>query len=226
MCRECSLKNVEYKCRVTLQNKIKILPTDRLVVGLSGGMNSVCLMNILKEIESRYQKHNLFKEVEAVYVDLGVIAPEGYGEMAREKVMRFAKERDFRLTIVRVEEIYGKEQPDRIRRLMQGFKEGADHGDLIDVMVDRILHDYTKNNNMLLAKATSGQRVASNIFKYIVKGNGGNIGDLSFRHHTTLLPLRDHLTRELQFYFHCKKLQPYFFAPPLSPPTHKLNDLL
>lgn len=48
MCRECSLRNVEYKCRVNLQNKIKIKQTDRLLVGLSGGMNSVCLMNVLK----------------------------------------------------------------------------------------------------------------------------------------------------------------------------------
>lgn len=68
----------------------------------------MCLVNILKEIEGRYQKHHLFAGFEVVHVDLGVIAQPGYGQMAREKLERFAKERDFKLVIIKLEEIYEK----------------------------------------------------------------------------------------------------------------------
>lgn len=63
MCKACSLRNVEYKCRVNLQNKIKITENDKIVVCLSGGMNSICLINILYELQKKFQKHLLFKSL-------------------------------------------------------------------------------------------------------------------------------------------------------------------
>jgi tRNA(Ile)-lysidine synthase TilS/MesJ len=75
MCRECSLRNVEYKCRVNLQNKIKINQSDKLLVGLSGGINSTCLVNVLRELQIRFQKHMLFDTMEVIHVDLSILTP-------------------------------------------------------------------------------------------------------------------------------------------------------
>jgi tRNA(Ile)-lysidine synthase TilS/MesJ len=74
MCKACSLRNVEYKCRVNLQNKIKINEKDRVVICLSGGMNSICLTNILVELRKKFQKHLLFKSIEVVHVDLSMLS--------------------------------------------------------------------------------------------------------------------------------------------------------
>jgi len=124
--------------------------------------------------------------------------------------VRFSKERDFRLTIIPIESLY-KSNPERLNQLFDKFQEGADEADLIDIMVERILVEQASQRNMLLVKGTVGQRVAANIFKYIVKGNGGSIGELSFRHGNILTPLREHLNREVQFYYHCKLLDQYAF---------------
>lgn len=86
MCKACSLRNVEYKCRVNLQNKIKITEKDRIVVCLSGGMNSVCLGNILCELQKKFQKHLLFQSLEVVHVDLSCLN-DNAGEY-REKMKR------------------------------------------------------------------------------------------------------------------------------------------
>lgn len=190
MCKECCLRNVEYKCRVHLQTKIKIKQTDRLLVGLSGGINSVCLMNILKELQLKFQKHTLFEDVEALHVDFSFL----WKSETVEKLQRFSKERDFRLTVVAIESLYPT-RPERLLELLTKFREGAEQYDLLDIMAERLLVQHATSRNMLLVKGTVGQRVAANIFKYIVKGNGGNIGELSFRHGDVLMPLRDHLNR-------------------------------
>lgn len=58
------------------------------------------------------------------------------------------------------------------------------------MMIERLLLRMAEKYNMLYTKGTIGQRVAANIFKTIVKGNGGNIGDLAFRNGNILQPLR------------------------------------
>jgi hypothetical protein len=95
-----------------------------------------------------------------------------YGESHKqgvEQLVRFSKERDFRLTIIPIESLY-KSNPERLNQLFDKFQEAADEADLIDIMVERILVEQASRRNMLLVKGTVGQRVAANIFKYIVKG--------------------------------------------------------
>lgn len=62
--------------------------------------------------------------------------------------------------------------------------------DLFDIMVERLLIEHATKHNKLLVKGTCGQRVAASIFKTIIKGNGGNIGELSYRNGNVLMPLR------------------------------------
>lgn len=40
------MKNIEYKTRLTLENKIKVGSKSRILICFSGGLNSICLVLI------------------------------------------------------------------------------------------------------------------------------------------------------------------------------------
>lgn len=60
-------------------------------------------------------------------------------------------------------------------------------------------------------KGLNGESIAGSIFKYFTKGIGGNVTELSSNEKDCLyhFPLRQHLQKELQYYFYtmkCSKL--------------------
>ena len=90
---------------------------------------------------------------------------------------------------------------------MHSFSEGANQADIVDIFIERLISSHY--SNCLIALGTSGQRTASNILKFIVKGQGGSLEELGWKNQFRILPLREHLTKELQFYFHMNNLNDY-----------------
>ncbi len=46
ICQECLFKNIEYKCRLLLENTFKVGRESNLLVCFSGGLNSICLVEL------------------------------------------------------------------------------------------------------------------------------------------------------------------------------------
>lgn len=75
-------------------------------------MNSICMMNILKELEIRFQKHLLFETVEGVHIDTSYLWKSQKETV--DRLVRYSKEREFQLTIIPIESLYG-DSPEKLR---------------------------------------------------------------------------------------------------------------
>ena len=68
ICRECLFKNIEYKSRLTIENTMKVKQTASILLCFSGGLNSICLANIMSNLRKRYQKNKLFGELRCIHI--------------------------------------------------------------------------------------------------------------------------------------------------------------
>ena len=76
-CEECFSKSIETKVRKTISKYNMFKPDDRIAVAVSGGKDSVALLQILHEIEGSFP----YAEVIAVTVDEGI---PGYRDEAAQ----------------------------------------------------------------------------------------------------------------------------------------------
>ena len=44
MCQACLFKNIEYKVRLLIENTFKVKKDSNVLVCVSGGLNSICLV--------------------------------------------------------------------------------------------------------------------------------------------------------------------------------------
>jgi len=75
LCRRCFLKSIENKVRGTIAKYDMLKPDDKIMVGVSGGKDSVTLLHILAKIERAFPEAKLC----AVTVDEGI---KGYRDEA------------------------------------------------------------------------------------------------------------------------------------------------
>lgn len=81
LCRRCFCKSIENKVRATISRYEMFQPDDKIMVGVSGGKDSVTLLHILTKIEKAFPDAPLC----AVTVDEGI---KGY----RDEALKFAVE--------------------------------------------------------------------------------------------------------------------------------------
>jgi uncharacterized protein (TIGR00269 family) len=79
LCAQCFCRSIEDKVRVTVAKYEMFEPTDKIMVAVSGGKDSVALLHILAKIEKAFPKASLC----AVTVDEGI---KGY----RDEALKFA----------------------------------------------------------------------------------------------------------------------------------------
>lgn len=94
-CRDHFLQHIVRQVERTVHEHCMFDHEDRLVIGVSGGKDSLALWDIL---------HRLGYRCEGIYLDLGI---GGYSNESRERVERFAKDRDLILSTVTLASEYG-----------------------------------------------------------------------------------------------------------------------
>lgn len=88
------------------------------------------------------------------------------------------------------------------------FNKSANTADLLALFRDRLIVNYAKKHGFdFIVKGLNGESIAGSIFKYFTKGIGGNVTELSSIEEDSLYhyPLRQHLQKELQYYFYTMK---------------------
>jgi uncharacterized protein (TIGR00269 family) len=94
-CRDHFIEHVVRQVERTIHDFDMFDRSDRLLIGVSGGKDSLAIWDVL---------HRLGYRCEGVYLDLGI---DGYSADSRTYIERFVKERDLILRVVGLRERYG-----------------------------------------------------------------------------------------------------------------------
>lgn len=100
LCRRCFIKTFEKRVLKTIARYGLLKRDDRVAVAVSGGKDSLSLLHVLKKIESKFPKAELF----AVTVDEGI---EGYRDEALRLVDEFTAKLGVRLVKTSFRELFG-----------------------------------------------------------------------------------------------------------------------
>lgn len=116
LCGRCFCRSVEEKVCATISKYEMFQYNDKIMVAVSGGKDSVTLLNILAKIERNFPKSSLF----AVTVDEGI---RGY----RDEAMRIAEKNCRKLGVKHVvtsfKEMYGLELDEIVKKIQQKENE-------------------------------------------------------------------------------------------------------
>lgn len=102
VCKTHFIKTVEKKIRKTVRKYSMFSPKDKVVVGLSGGKDSLVLLFNVLELQKRYSNSPI---VEAVLIDEGI---EGYREESIEIAGKMCRKWKTPLHTVKFEKSFGK----------------------------------------------------------------------------------------------------------------------
>jgi len=100
LCNRCFARSLEDKVRATISEYNMLQPTDRIVVAVSGGKDSVTLAHILTKIEKKFPRGS----VTAVTIDEGI---RGYRDEALRTAAKICQELGIPHRIASFKEIYG-----------------------------------------------------------------------------------------------------------------------
>jgi uncharacterized protein (TIGR00269 family) len=110
LCRKCFAESIEDKTRATIARYHMFKFDDKIAVAVSGGKDSVSLLNVLARVERKYPKAQLV----AITVDEGI---RGY----RDEALKIAAENCEKLgvehAIVSFKELYGYTFDQMVKRL-------------------------------------------------------------------------------------------------------------
>jgi uncharacterized protein (TIGR00269 family) len=105
LCGGCFSDWFVEQTRKNIERYEMLAPTDKVLVAVSGGKDSLALWDVL---------HRLGYEAEGVYIDLG-IEDGGYSSLSRRRVEEFAESLDATITIVDVKATYGRSVPELVK---------------------------------------------------------------------------------------------------------------
>lgn len=102
-CREHFFEHLHRQVERVIHDYAMISPGDRLLLGVSGGKDSLALWDILT---------NLGYRVDGVYLELGIGGEDGYSSASQLLAEQFAKNRDLELRVVDLATEYGYTIPE------------------------------------------------------------------------------------------------------------------
>jgi len=116
LCGRCFCKSIENKVRATISKYEMLQPSDKIMVAVSGGKDSVSLLHILSKIEKAFPDATLC----AVTVDEGI---KGY----RDEALKFAVKNCKRLAVEHIvtsfKEMYGYKLDELISMIRERDEE-------------------------------------------------------------------------------------------------------
>jgi uncharacterized protein (TIGR00269 family) len=110
LCRKCFTESIESKTRATIAKYSMFNYNDKIAVAVSGGKDSVSLLNVLAKIERGYPKARLV----ALTVDEGI---KGYRDEALKIAAEHCEKLGIEHVIVSFKELYGYTFDQMVRRL-------------------------------------------------------------------------------------------------------------
>ena len=208
LCGRCFKKSIERKVQVTISKYEMLKPDDTLAVAVSGGKDSISLLNILVKIEKNFPETRLC----AITVDEGI---KGY----RDEATKFARENCQKLgvehRIVSFKEMYGY----RLDQLVDIIRT-KEEKDLTPCSYCGVLRRRALNNTARkvdaekLATAHNLDDEAQTILLNIVHGDALRIARVKpvlSAVHSKLVqrikPFCEVPEREIAFYAYLKKIQ-------------------
>ncbi|MHA1786525.1 MAG: TIGR00269 family protein [Candidatus Helarchaeota archaeon] len=99
-CKKCFCTSIEKKVARTISKYKMLAPTDRVLIGLSGGKDSVVLTYLLNEIEKRFPNSKLL----TVTIDEGI---KNYREESIRIVQKITKDWNLENKIYRFKDVFG-----------------------------------------------------------------------------------------------------------------------
>lgn len=117
LCRKCFIESIEGKTRTTIAKYKMFNSDDKIAVAVSGGKDSISLLQVLAKIERRHPKAQLA----AITIDEGI---KGYRDEALKIVADNCKELSIKHHVVSFKELYGHTFDQMIERLKRKGKDG------------------------------------------------------------------------------------------------------
>jgi len=115
LCAKCFIESIEAKVRTTIAKYEMLQPNDKIMVGVSGGKDSLTLLHILAQTEKNYPKASL----SAVTVDEGI---KGY----RDEALKFAVENCRKLgvehTVTSFKDLFGVKLDELVKLIAEKKK--------------------------------------------------------------------------------------------------------
>jgi len=102
-CRDHFFEHMTRQVERTIHDYRMIEPGDRLLLGVSGGKDSLALWDLLTD---------LGYPVDGVYIELGIGGERGYSSESRQLAEQYAKNRDLHLRVVDLATEYGYTIPE------------------------------------------------------------------------------------------------------------------
>ncbi len=99
-CQECFTAFFINKVRRTISRKKMFTTNDRIMIAVSGGADSVCLLHVLKNIETKFPKVELI----AMTIDEGIV---GYRDGALKLAQENSERAGVEFSVVSFKELYG-----------------------------------------------------------------------------------------------------------------------
>jgi uncharacterized protein (TIGR00269 family) len=116
LCKRCFSESIERKVRATLLKYKMLSYNDRVAIAVSGGKDSLSLLEVLAKMERKYPRATLV----AVTVDEGI---EGYRDEALQITSKACKRLRIPHHVVSFKQLYGYTLDEMVKRIRQGSSE-------------------------------------------------------------------------------------------------------
>ena len=208
LCKRCFCGSIENKVRATISKYDMFKSDDRIMIGVSGGKDSVTLLRILARIETTFPKAELC----AVTVDEGI---KGYRDEALRVAVRNCKKLGVEHGVTSFKEMYGYKLDEIVAMAQRRGEKGLTPCSYCGVLRRRALNVAAREASVnRLATAHNLDDETQTIILNILHGDALRIArakPVLTEHHPKLVqrvkPLCEIPEREIALYAYLKKIE-------------------
>lgn len=236
LCLNCFEEIITHKFRSNLRTNCKIRHEDFVLVCISGGNSSMCMLNLFyKTFHETTTNRKLFFKLKVVFIDDSLFLIEKdkiINERNNNKhfLKTLCKKYHFDIDIINLENIFLINDPksnllnedtnmDLVQKYLNLFNKipskGGFKSQFVKISIQNLIFAHSLRNSFTkIIYGTSGQGVVNDIFSQITIGKGANI-----QHSNSYLdnfylagkiqilkPLRDFFHKEILYYNHYNKI--------------------
>jgi uncharacterized protein (TIGR00269 family) len=166
LCETCFCESIEGGVRTTISRYDMLKFNDKIMVAVSGGKDSVALLNVLAKMERRFPE----AELSAVTVDEGI---KGYRDEALKFAVKNCRDLDVKHAVTSFKELYGYELDEIVAMTRKGELSPCSY---CGVLRRRALNATAREAGVdKLATAHNLDDEVQTIFLNIIRGDAARI---------------------------------------------------